>query len=63
MKVLLHQQAARALPRAELIVTGNATINRWMNAVNDELGYRPVDRSSSCRRCWSTRTPQSVGGP
>jgi GNAT superfamily N-acetyltransferase len=44
MKVLLHQQLRTLHPGAELIVTGNATTNRWMNAVNDQLGYRLVDR-------------------
>ena len=44
MKVLLHQQLRALHPGAELIVTGNATTNRWMNAVNDQLGYQLVDR-------------------
>jgi GNAT superfamily N-acetyltransferase len=45
MKVLLHQQARALYPGAELIATGNATTNTFMNAVNEQLGYRPVDRS------------------
>ena len=45
MKVLLHQQVRVLHPGAELIATGNATVNRWMNDVNEQLGYRPVDRS------------------
>jgi GNAT superfamily N-acetyltransferase len=45
MKVLLHQQVRALHPRAELIATGNATTNTFMNAVNEQLGYRPVDRS------------------
>jgi GNAT superfamily N-acetyltransferase len=45
MKVLLHQQARALYPGAELIATGNANVNRWMNNVNQQLGYRPVDRS------------------
>jgi GNAT superfamily N-acetyltransferase len=45
MKVLLHQQARALYPGAELIVTGNATTNTFMNAVNEQLGYRPVDRN------------------
>jgi GNAT superfamily N-acetyltransferase len=44
MKVLLHRQLRVLHPGAELIVTGNATSNRWMNDVNDQLGYRLVDR-------------------
>jgi GNAT superfamily N-acetyltransferase len=44
MKVLLHQQVRALHPGAELIVTGNATSNRWMNDVNEQLGYQLVDR-------------------
>jgi hypothetical protein len=43
--VLLHQQIRVLHPGAELIATGNATTNRWMNDVNEQLGYRPVDRN------------------
>ena len=42
--MLLHQQIRALHPGAELIATGNATTNRWMNDVNEQLGYRPVDR-------------------
>ncbi len=45
VKVLLHQQVRALHPGAQLIATGNATTNRWMNDVNDQLGYRPVDRA------------------
>jgi GNAT superfamily N-acetyltransferase len=44
LKVLLHQQVRALHPGVELIATGNATVNQWMNAVNEQLGYRPVDR-------------------
>ena len=44
VKVLLHRQIRALHPGAELIATGNATTNRWMNDVNEQLGYRPVDR-------------------
>ncbi len=44
MKVLLHQKVRELYPGAELIATGNATTNSFMNAVNDQLGYRLVDR-------------------
>jgi len=43
--VLLHQQVRALFPGAELIATGNATTNSFMNAVNDQLGYRLVDRA------------------
>ncbi len=39
MKVLLHQRLVELVPKATLIVTGNAGVNRWMNAVNTDLGY------------------------
>jgi GNAT superfamily N-acetyltransferase len=45
MKVLLHQQLRRLSPDTELVATGNATTNRWMNEVNEQLGYRVVDRT------------------
>jgi len=45
MKVLLHQRLRAEFPDAELLVTGNADVNDHMNAVNERLGYRPVDRA------------------
>ena len=45
MKVLLHQKLLEEFPGAETIATGNATTNRFMNAVNEQLGYQLVDRS------------------
>jgi GNAT superfamily N-acetyltransferase len=44
MKVLLHQKARELFPGAEIIATGNATTNSFMNAVNEQLGYRLTDR-------------------
>jgi GNAT superfamily N-acetyltransferase len=44
MKVLLHQRLRAEFPDAELLVTGNADVNDHMNAVNEQLGYRPIDR-------------------
>jgi GNAT superfamily N-acetyltransferase len=44
MKALLHQKVRELFPGAELIATGNATTNSYMNAVNEQLGYRLVDR-------------------
>jgi GNAT superfamily N-acetyltransferase len=45
MKVLLHQKVRELFPGAEIIATGNATTNTFMNAVNEQLGYRLVDRN------------------
>jgi GNAT superfamily N-acetyltransferase len=44
MKVLLHQKVRELFPGAEIIATGNATTNTFMNAVNEQLGYELVDR-------------------
>jgi GNAT superfamily N-acetyltransferase len=44
MKVLLQQKIREVFPSVELVVTGNADVNSYMNSVNDELGYRAVDR-------------------
>jgi GNAT superfamily N-acetyltransferase len=44
MKVRLHQEARQRFPACELVGTGNASVNRWMNAVNEQLGYVVVDR-------------------
>jgi len=44
LKVLLHQQLRAAFPATEVLVTGNADVNDHMNAVNELLGYRPLDR-------------------
>jgi GNAT superfamily N-acetyltransferase len=43
LKVRLHQETRRRFPGCELIGTGNAAVNRWMNAVNEQLGYVIVD--------------------
>ena len=45
MKVLLHQRVRELFPGVELIATGNATSNSFMNAVNEQLGYELVDRN------------------
>ncbi|CAB4684952.1 MAG: GNAT family N-acetyltransferase [Actinobacteria bacterium] len=44
MKALLHQQTRALFPAVEFIVTGNAGVNTWMNAVNEQLGYGIVER-------------------
>jgi hypothetical protein len=40
-----HVGARELFPGAEIIATGNATTNTFMNAVNEQLGYRLVDRN------------------
>ena len=44
MKVRLHEETRRRVPECQMVATGNATVNRWMNAVNEQLGYVVVDR-------------------
>ena len=44
MKVRLHQLLRSEFPACTTVVTGNAGVNTWMNAVNDQLGYRVVEQ-------------------
>ena len=40
-----NQQAlADAFPELAFIITGNAEVNTHMNAINDRLGFRVVER-------------------
>lgn len=44
MKVRLHQLLRSEFPACATVVTGNAGVNTWMNAINDQLGYRVVEQ-------------------
>lgn len=44
MKVANHQAVRAAFPQCQILMTGNAGVNAAMNAVNDRLGYREVER-------------------
>jgi GNAT superfamily N-acetyltransferase len=44
MKLANHRAVRRLYPECRLLVTGNADVNVAMNAVNDRLGYRQVER-------------------
>lgn len=44
MKLLTHRRALERFPTCAYVETGNAGVNSWMNAVNDQLGYRVVER-------------------
>lgn len=44
MKVANHRAVRRAHPECVRLLTGNADVNEAMNAVNDRLGYRTVER-------------------
>ncbi|MFV0427911.1 MAG: GNAT family N-acetyltransferase [Arachnia sp.] len=41
LKAHNHQLLAETFPEVQRLITGNATQNRWMLAINDHLGYRP----------------------
>jgi GNAT superfamily N-acetyltransferase len=44
MKVANHRAAREHYPECRILVTGNAGVNVAMNAVNDRLGYREIER-------------------
>ncbi|WP_205473991.1 GNAT family N-acetyltransferase [Nocardioides sp. SYSU D00038] len=44
VKARLHAYVREEFPACEQLVTGNAGVNEWMNAVNDRLGYRITNR-------------------
>jgi RimJ/RimL family protein N-acetyltransferase len=43
VKTAMLDWLAAAEPRLERIVTGNAAVNRWMIAINEELGYELLE--------------------
>jgi GNAT superfamily N-acetyltransferase len=50
VKVANHRQVRVHAPYCRLVVTGNADVNAAMNAVNDALGYREVERCVELQR-------------
>ena len=44
MKVANHRAIRAEFPQCRILVTGNAGVNAPMNAVNERLGYREVER-------------------
>ncbi|MBD8868535.1 hypothetical protein [Nocardioides donggukensis] len=44
MKLANQRQLRAAFPGCATLLTGNAAVNAHMNAVNTELGFRPVER-------------------
>ncbi len=50
IKVANHRQLLEHLPECRLLLTGNADVNEPMNAVNEALGYRDVERCIEMQR-------------
>ena len=50
LKVANHLALLERFPDAEWIITGNADVNAPMNAVNDRLGFRIVERCLEMER-------------
>ena len=44
IKVANHRQLREAWPDVRILITGNADVNAPMNAVNEALGYREIER-------------------
>jgi GNAT superfamily N-acetyltransferase len=44
MKLANHRTARSAFPECRVLITGNAGVNVAMNAVNERLGYRDIER-------------------
>ena len=45
MKLLTHRRLLEQFPGCAYVETSNAGVNAWMNAVNERLGYRVVERN------------------
>jgi GNAT superfamily N-acetyltransferase len=50
IKVANHRQVRRHFPDCRVLLTGNADVNAPMNAVNEALGYREVERCIELQR-------------
>ena len=50
VKVANHRRLREHFPECRVLVTGNADVNAPMNAVNEALGYREVERCLEMQR-------------
>jgi GNAT superfamily N-acetyltransferase len=50
LKIANHRQLREHFPECKVLLTGNADVNAPMNAVNDALGYREVERCVEMQR-------------
>jgi GNAT superfamily N-acetyltransferase len=44
MKLATHRALRAAYPECELVVTSNADVNEWMNAINESMGYQEIEQ-------------------
>ena len=59
MKLANHHEIRAAFPDCRTLVTGNAGVNEHMNAINELLSFREVERCVEVQRTWS---PASADG-
>ena len=50
LKIANHRQLRQHFPECKVLLTGNADVNAPMNAVNDALGFREVERCIEMQR-------------
>ena len=50
LKIANHRQLRQHFPECKVLLTGNADVNAPMNAVNDTLGFRDVERCIEMQR-------------
>jgi GNAT superfamily N-acetyltransferase len=50
IKLANHREMRRVYPQCRILMTGNADVNAAMNAVNEQLGYREVERCLEMQR-------------
>jgi hypothetical protein len=50
MKIANHRALRKVFPECAILMTGNADVNAAMNAVNEKLGYRTVERCVELQR-------------
>jgi GNAT superfamily N-acetyltransferase len=53
LKVRLHQELRAQHPDVRRIATGNADVNTFMNAVNEQLGYRTVETAYDVQKVFA----------
>jgi GNAT superfamily N-acetyltransferase len=54
LKLANHRQLREVFPQCAVVMTGNAGVNAPMNAVNEQLGYREIERCVELQKDVST---------